>query len=173
MKFLKSIMLVLALGNAEECEMSDSTLKTYECDFAEGHGLLTGSVKITQCANTVYFQGNVAGTADEFVDGNHGFHVHENGVIAPDCAATGTHFQATENLIHSVPEDNLEDRHTGALGNIVVSSGSATVDKTDDVVSLDSSSAAFIGDKAIVVHAAPDDGNPDRLQSSTGNAGAR
>ena len=41
------------------------------------------------------------------------------------------------------------------------------------MVSLEVGSENDITDKAIVIHALPDDGNPDRDPSSTGAAGAR
>jgi Cu/Zn superoxide dismutase len=43
----------------------------------------------------------------------------------------------------------------------------------DAVISLDPKSAQFIGNRAIVIHALEDDGNPTRDPTSTGAAGAR
>ena len=59
------------------------------------------------------------------------------------------------------------------MGNITVQGGTSRVDITDKMVSLEVGSENDITDKAIVIHALPDDGNPDRDPSSTGAAGAR
>ena len=48
-------------------------------------------------------------------------------------------------------------RHFGALGNVEMSANIVNVNVTDDVISLDPESDAFIGGRAFNLHALPDD----------------
>ena len=48
-------------------------------------------------------------------------------------------------------------RHFGALGNVEMSTNIVNVNVTDDVISLDPESDAFIGGRAFNLHALPDD----------------
>ena len=48
-------------------------------------------------------------------------------------------------------------RHFGALGNVQMTAKTVNVNVTDDVISLDPESDAFIGGRAFNLHALPDD----------------
>ena len=61
-------------------------------------------------------------------------------------------------------------RHVGDLGNIVstTSTGITTISLTDSVISLQTGNTANILNRAIVIHALPDD-----FTGASGNAGQR
>merc|ERR1711953_697796 len=146
---------------------------SYQCDFRAGHGIIKGVIDIKQEGDEVSFSGELSSEDSSFTNGNHGFHVHAVGNVFPDCTAAGGHFKGSPDQIHCFPYFGSPDRHTGDLGNITVEAGASRVDITDSMVSLVKGSDNDITDKAIVIHALPDDGNPDREESSTGAAGAR
>ncbi|KAB7496026.1 Superoxide dismutase [Cu-Zn] [Armadillidium nasatum] len=84
--------------------------------------------------------------------------------------------QQEQQQIRNHGEPNSEERHVGDLGNILADeNGIARIHVFDAQPSLDTSSQAYVGNRAIVVHASPDDlgqgGNPESLK--TGNAGSR
>ena len=54
-------------------------------------------------------------------------------------------------------------RHFGALGNVQMTAKTVNVNVTDDVISLDPGSDAFIGGRAFNLHALPDDFQVNRL----------
>lgn len=146
---------------------------SYQCDFRAGHGIVRGVIEIEQDGEGVSFTGDLSSDDVSFTDGAHGFHVHAVGNVFPDCSAAGGHFKGTPDQIHGFPYYSTPDRHTGDLGNITVTGGASRVDITDSIVSLVKGSNNDITNKAIVIHALPDDGNPNREDSSTGAAGAR
>ncbi|KAI8996011.1 superoxide dismutase [Gaertneriomyces semiglobifer] len=102
--------------------------------------------------------------------GKHGFHIHNSGIIYPNCTAAGPHYNPF-NTTHGAPENSIKDRHVGDLGNVVADeNGNVEITLTDTIVNVKD----VIG-RAIVVHALEDDlglgGHP--TSNSTGNAGAR
>jgi Cu/Zn superoxide dismutase len=44
------------------------------------------------------------------MSGLHGFHVHENANISPDCGAAGGHFKSDPNQIHGFQDASLPNR---------------------------------------------------------------
>ncbi len=130
-------------------------------------------IDINQDGEGVSFTGDISSEDKSFTDGAHGFHVHAIGNVFPDCSAAGGHFKGSLDQIHGFPYFSTPDRHTGDLGNITVTGGASRVDIMDSMVSLIKGSDNDITNKAIVIHALPDDGNPNREESSTGAAGAR
>lgn len=86
-------------------------------------------------------------------DGDHGFHIHENGdCSAPDASSAGDHFNPA-NEPHGGPEEQA--RHRGDLGNVTAMDGEAMLDITDEQLSFDGDNSV-VG-KAILVHAGQDD----------------
>merc|ERR1711953_1496062 len=144
----------------------------YTCDFTNGHGSIKGAVKLMSTEKGTVVLNGVLDAGDN-TEGMHGFHVHAEGKISPDCTAAGGHFKSNPYQIHGYPNYILPDRHTGDLGNVAVNKGKIEVNIEDTRISLDPTRDDFIGDKAIVIHALQDDGNPTRDPSSTGAAGAR
>lgn len=98
----------------------------------------------------------------------HGFHIHENGdCSAVDASSAGGHFNPTGQP-HASPDADIH--HIGDLGNLESDkSGKATINQLFEDLSLDKSNKAFIGSKALVIHAKADD-----LESQpSGDAGDR
>lgn len=56
---------------------------------------------------SVHFSGDIR--SSELVDGDHGFHVHENNDVTT-CSTTGSHFKSTEGEIHGFPYQPLPER---------------------------------------------------------------
>ncbi|KAL7639835.1 UNVERIFIED_CONTAM: hypothetical protein RMT77_009248 [Armadillidium vulgare] len=130
---------------------------------------LRGRLTITAVQDGVLIEGQITGLSP----GLHGFHIHENGDLGNECKNAGPHFNPF-NRNHGEPNSN--ERHVGDLGNILADeNGIARIHVFDAQPSLDTSSQAYVGNRAIVVHASPDDlgqgGNPESLK--TGNAGSR
>ncbi|XP_018573179.1 superoxide dismutase [Cu-Zn], chloroplastic isoform X2 [Anoplophora glabripennis] len=128
---------------------------------------VTGSVNFVKTSDGI----TVIGTVSGLTPGNHGFHIHTLGVISPDCAASGAHFNP-ENHTHGAPTDT--NRHAGDLGNIFAGAdGIALINITDSVIDLEGTHN-IIG-RAVVVHELEDDlgkgGYDDSL--TTGHAGGR
>ena len=111
----------------------------------------------------------ITGIIHNLSPGQHGFHIHANGVSAQgDCKSAGGHFNPFDKD-HGNPYST--DRHVGDLGNI----NSQLVYIIDSVISLDAGAENGILGRAVVVHAGPDDlgqgGDDESLK--TGNAGGR
>ncbi|HEY7412274.1 MAG TPA: superoxide dismutase family protein [Vicinamibacteria bacterium] len=125
-------------------------------------GKVSGTITFEKTAAGVKVTGSVSGLEA----GPHGFHVHEFGdCSAPDFTSAGSHFNPAGHP-HGAPGD--AKRHAGDLGNLAAGGdGTATVDHTDTVLSLDGAHAV-VG-RAVIVHAKAD----DLKTQPTGDAGGR
>ena len=126
--------------------------------------LVSGKLSATPIAGGVRITGEIGGLAR---GSTHAIHIHEKGdCSAVDATSAGGHFnpaQQPHGRAGSGPH------HGGDMDNIVAdASGVARVDVRALGVSL-GGGATNIGDRAIVVHAMPD----DYSTQPTGNAGAR
>jgi Cu-Zn family superoxide dismutase len=121
-----------------------------------------GEVTFTQEASGVRVVGSFSG----LTMGEHGFHVHEKGdCSAPDATSAGGHFNPATKP-HAARE--APERHVGDLGNLKADPyGLARVDFVDTQLAL--SGASSILQRAVIVHANPD----DFKTQPTGNAGGR
>ncbi len=174
--FLTAGALVLSACQSEpeqpapvEAPVETPTIQTAMATLSPTEGnTASGQITFTQENGVVRVQGTITG----LTPGEHGFHVHENG----DCGtgtdgtpagAAGGHF-APSGSPHGAPNNTADNRHTGDLGNITASSdGTATVNMTDSILSLDG--VSNIVGKALLVHA-----NADDLTSQpSGDAGGR
>lgn len=101
-------------------------------------------------------------------DAEHGFHVHENGdCSAPDASSAGAHFNP-ESVAHGNPAN--APHHAGDIANIKADArGTANINVHVGQLTLGDGGANDIINKAIVVHADPD----DYSSQPAGNAGAR
>ncbi len=102
-------------------------------------------------------------------NGKHGFHVHEFGdCSAPDATSAGSHYDAEGTKHHGKPDDQMNMKHSGDLGNIEAdANGKAHYEVTIQGVSIAGPRAPIVG-RGVIVHAKPDDfGQP------VGNAGGR
>jgi len=131
----------------------------------EGEGV-AGTVLLKAAGDYVVISANVTG----LTRGQHGFHIHQLGVLGGDCLSTEGHYNP-HGYDHAGP--NATERHIGDLGNIeskYIGEGTlAVVEITDRIVSL-SPPYSVVG-RSVVIHEGEDDlgasGDP------SGAAGAR
>lgn len=133
---------------------------------------LTGVVRFRQDGpGEVVITGEIRGLSD----GKHGFHIHEKGDLGNKCSNTGSHYNPWPTKPqHGAPEDDVDHRHNGDLGNIISSNGVAQINIPHEKQVKLCGGYSSIG-RAFVVHAKEDDlgrgGQPD--SKTTGAAGAR
>jgi Cu-Zn family superoxide dismutase len=126
----------------------------------------SGTVTFTAEGGQVHVVADVAGVPP----GEHGFHIHENGVCERDPAGkhfttAGGHFNPGGSP-HGCP--NSSAHHAGDLGNIVVrADGTGHLDATTSTLSLTGPNGV-VG-KAVILHAGVD----DCTSQPVGNAGGR
>jgi len=128
---------------------------------APGSGV-SGEVTIGEENGSLHVTASVAGVAP----GEHGFHVHENGVCEGDYTSAGGHFNPA-GVDHACPPTT--PRHAGDLGNISVGAdGTGVLDLTIDNATLGAGADSIAG-KAVILHAHTD----DCKTQPTGDAGGR
>lgn len=112
-----------------------------------------GGLKITAAGNGVKLSGMVQGLKP---DSEFGFHFHEKGdCSAPDAASAGAHFNPNGQA-HGNPR--AHPHHAGDMLNVKSDAqGVAAVSIDNPDVSLQSGQPNDILDKALVMHAKPDD----------------
>ena len=132
---------------------------------------IKGVLTLTEEDSVVTLKGNLSGLEPA---GKHGFHIHEFGdCSAPDFTSAGPHFNP-KGKEHGEPGD--EDRHAGDMGNVVADAqGNVTIDVTNELARLRSSSDKSIIGRAVIVHQLEDDlgKGTDEESKKTGNAGKR
>ncbi len=126
---------------------------------------VSGDLTLTAEAGGVHISGTVNGLTPGT---QHGFHIHETGdCSAPDFKSAGGHFNPG-NKEHGNPTSQMH--HAGDMMNLAVSdSGSATIDVTVPGVTLGDGGADDVMNRAIVVHAGPD----DYTSQPAGDSGSR
>jgi len=104
-----------------------------------------------------------------------GFHIHEFGIISPDCVAAGTHYNPYKQVHGSL--NDSRPRHIGDLGNVQVDNfGNVNVNiNVPDEKLMPLSGAYSVIGRTLVIHEKADDlglgGAPE--SNTTGNAGGR
>ncbi|XP_076654601.1 copper chaperone for superoxide dismutase isoform X2 [Halictus rubicundus] len=112
----------------------------------------------------------IDGTVDGLKPGKHGIHIHECGDISEGCNSVGEHFNPN-NTIHGGPDDDVNKRHIGDLGNITANEvGRATFRRIVTLIKIPD----IIG-RSLVITESPDDlGKGDAPSSKIdGNSGNR
>ncbi|MGB8337575.1 MAG: superoxide dismutase family protein [Burkholderiales bacterium] len=124
---------------------------------------VNGTIRFTQKGDKV----NVAGEIFDLTPGLHGIHIHEAGdCSAPDGTSAKGHFNPA-NKAHGA---HMGERHGGDLGNLTANAaGMANLNLDVDGIALNSSSANGIVNRAVIVHADPD----DLKTQPAGNSGKR
>ena len=132
-----------------------------------------GTVTFVELADGVRVRYDVTGLAS---GSTHGLHVHADGSCAPGDAdgdgameaagAAGGHLNPGDDG-HGGPDDDMDDKHAGDLGNITVSGGRAQ--GALEVESLSFSGARSVLNRAVIVHSRRDDLETD----PGGDSGAR
>ena len=112
----------------------------------------------------------VDGIVDGLSPGLHGLHIHETGDVSAGCASVGNHYNPRGSP-HGGPDDDIDNRHAGDMGNIRADdSGRATFRFMDNVLEV----WEIIG-RSVVVTQNPDDLGRGRNEQSQidGNSGER
>lgn len=112
----------------------------------------------------------VDGVVDGLTPGFHGIHIHECGDISNGCESLGKHYNP-RNARHGSPDNDVNERHAGDLGNIEADkSGRATFRFTDKIITV----GDIIGRSIVVTENADDFGlGNDESSLIDGNSGKR
>jgi Cu/Zn superoxide dismutase len=117
-------------------------------------GNIAGTATFTVDGDQITLTVNVTGVEE---DGNHGFHIHENGDCGDMGNAAGTHWNPEGN-----PHGALDDGgHLGDVGNISISGGSGTLTVTTDLWTVGGGAETDVIGRAVMVHADEDSQQPD------------
>merc|ERR1719219_483407 len=94
---------------------STSAFQQAVCEFqGDGTGEVMGMLLLNEFDTPDGTEIEISGLLYGLSPGEHGFHIHEAGDLADNCAAAGGHFNPFGNN-HGAP--GAEDRHVGDLGN--------------------------------------------------------
>jgi Cu-Zn family superoxide dismutase len=131
---------------------------------AKSGSQVAGNVDFTERADKMIVSTKISGLKP---NASHGFHIHEKGdCSSPDAMTAGGHFNP-DGMPHSGPHDAMH--HAGDMGNLVSdSNGNAVMTIEMDKIRLDNGKYGIL-DRAVVVHANPD----DYKTQPTGNSGGR
>jgi Cu-Zn family superoxide dismutase len=143
-----------------------STASMATANLAPASGsLVSGKLMLMPMADGVHITGEIGGLGTGMT---HAIHVHEKGdCSAADASSAGGHFNPTASA-HG--RASMPVHHAGDMDNIVASAdGVAQIDIHLAGVTLGGGAANDIANRAIVVHASPD----DYTSQPAGNAGAR
>ena len=130
----------------------------------EGH-TASGSLSLEVEPQGLRIRGELAGLD---ANGEHGFHIHENGdCSAPDASSAGAHFNP-HGSAHGKPDAGAH--HAGDMFNVTADAqGAGRVDALVTGVSLRDGDAGDVLGKAIVVHKKAD----DYVSQPSGDSGDR
>jgi Cu-Zn family superoxide dismutase len=157
---LPVVLVAIAAGCSDAPERdalpdtTPATQATVHVSLAPTRGqTAAGMLVVTDTTNGIRITGRLSGLP---ADRRLGFHVHETGdCSAPDASSAGEHFNPTQQP-HGDPSQTLS--HAGDMPNLDVDAeGVADVDVTVDGVLIDAPAARSVRQRALVVHAAPDD----------------
>ncbi len=126
---------------------------------------IDGAVDFIETEDGVQVVANISSVTPE---GNHGFHIHENGSCEKGGKAAGGHFNPAGTKHGLLPQDGHGEAHAGDMGNITIDdtgSGSHVIFMLG--LSLTEGNSNITG-KAVILHA-----NEDDFGQPTGNAGGR
>lgn len=111
---------------------------------------ISGTVRFEQEMGGVRVMAEVSGLPP----GKHGLHIHEGGECTPPFDSAGGHLDPFQ-IDHGCPPEPI--RHLGDLGNIEVGAdGTGSFDQVIDKISLVDPHHQ-VAQRAVIVHAAPDD----------------
>ena len=129
--------------------------------------LVSGRLTFVPMGGGVHITGTLGGLTP---GSTHAFHVHEKGdCSAVDASSAGGHFNPFA-APHGRSSSGLATHHAGDMDNVVANGeGVAEVNVHLTGVTLGGGAVNDIADRAIVVHASPD----DYASQPAGNAGAR
>lgn len=172
-----ALLLALGCAPAGEEELEEAPIEEVEAPEEVFEPTpQTASATLTTAdgaeVGTVTFTEGVAGVTvsahfhDVEGDGQHGFHLHQNGECTPpDFTSAGDHFNP-EQVDHACPPTT--PRHAGDFGNVEITGGSGMLDQTTDLVTVAPGATSVVG-KAVLLHAMED----DCATQPTGDSGGR
>jgi Cu-Zn family superoxide dismutase len=144
-----------AAAGAAGAQAQEPLVATMNLIGAEGVGQAIGEVRVTATDNGAMFRGELTGLPE----GEHGFHVHQNGDCGPGPddegqvvagGAAGGHWDPEDTEIHRGPEG---DGHLGDLPVIVVNpDGTANIAAQAPRIT----DASQLQGKALMIHAGGD-----------------
>ncbi|XP_031617746.1 copper chaperone for superoxide dismutase [Contarinia nasturtii] len=84
---------------------------------------IKGVVRFSSTPDDAHTSGCVVdGVIDGLTPGQHGLHIHECGDISNGCESLGKHYNP-RNTRHGSPDNSIDQRHAGDLGNIEADNG--------------------------------------------------
>ena len=127
-------------------------MKKAVCVLTNNKPGISGHVEFTELkGGSVEITVNVKGLSP----GLHGFHIHQTGDLRKGCSSLCSHFNPY-NALHGDLSDNINERHVGDLGNILVDSdGTANYTFTDKIIRL-RGKRNIVG-RSVVIHEGEDD----------------
>lgn len=132
-------------------EVSEPEAQVASATLTTADGAEVGTVIFTESEGGVDVR---ADFHDVEGDGQHGFHLHQNGECTPpDFTSAGDHFNP-ENADHACPPTT--PRHAGDFGNVEITGGSGTFDQSTDLLTVGPGVSSVVG-KAVLLHAMEDD----------------
>ncbi|XP_057377435.1 copper chaperone for superoxide dismutase-like isoform X1 [Daphnia carinata] len=136
----------------------------YPVGFSKGS--IKGVVRFTEVDEECV----IDGTIDGLKPGPHGFHIYSSGDLSQGCDSIGDHYNPY-NRPHGGPDDNIQNRHLGDLGNIISDeSGRAAFRIIDKYIKVHD----LIGRSVAVTAQADDLGRGSNTNSKMdGNSGER
>jgi Cu-Zn family superoxide dismutase len=157
---MKTMIIVLTLALAASAHA------------AMGVAKISGTGAGSAISGTVKFEDTKAGlkvTAElsGVPAGDHGFHIHENGLCDDAGKAAGSHYNPEKTAHGNIMKDGHKKAHEGDMGNITASvDGSAVLSVVIPTASLNGKNP--VAGRAVILHEKADDfGQP------VGNAGGR
>jgi len=128
---------------------------------ADGSGI-SGTVSFHEEDGELHIRATVSGVEP----GEHGLHIHVNGICEGDFTSAGGHFNPAS-VDHACPPTS--PRHAGDLGNITIGAdGSGTLEVVVNNATLGAAANSVVG-KSMILHA----GTDDCKTQPTGDAGGR
>ncbi|XP_032792628.1 copper chaperone for superoxide dismutase isoform X3 [Daphnia magna] len=163
-------------------------IKNFEVDFSQERVVVESSLPIHQLQAALETSGKrgsikgvvrfteveekcvIDGTIDGLKPGPHGFHIYSSGDLSQGCDSIGDHYNPY-NRPHGGPNDNIQNRHLGDLGNILSDeSGRAAFRIIDKHIKVHD----VIGRSVAVTAQADDLGRGSNISSKMdGNSGER
>ncbi|MCJ1376016.1 Superoxide dismutase [Cu-Zn] [Loxospora ochrophaea] len=166
--------------------------------YVSGDSTVKGTVTFKQKeGEPTYVSWNISG---QDPSAERGMHIHEFGDNTNGCTSAGRHYDSEETKTHGAPEDPMNAKHAGDLGNILTNAQGVAIKTEEDgkpytsiqlfgpksiigvafaeiqfVSGLNSRLITGSAQRTVVVHAGKDDlGKGDHPDSkTTGNAGGR
>lgn len=115
---------------------------------------ISGTATFTVDGDQVTLSVTVSGVPE---DGNHGFHIHENGDCGDMGNAAGSHWNPEGN-----PHGAFDDGgHLGDVGNIAINGGNGTLTVTTDLWTVGGGGDSDVIGRAVMVHGGEDSQQPN------------